>query len=188
MPAPPLVLVGPATRRNQASDDGGGPAGPSIPTSQGQVNDAGFVCGFPGCNRLFPTIRGKGVHQQRTPHKDWYDTKLQPAADKVRWSVEEVAMLARKEAQIITESQPRFMNQELQQYFPQRTIEAIKGKRRNWEYKEIVQKFINELVNPAVPSDPDMNNETSEEEFLDFLESLREPRNDQMGESYTELQ
>lgn len=77
------------------------------------------------------------------------------------------------------------MNQELQEAFPQRTTEAIKGKRRNPEYKEMVQRYIEELMNPMAPLDPEVEDEELGEsgaEFLDFLESLREPRSDDFQE------
>lgn len=90
-------------------------------------------------------------------------------------------MLARKETQLTVEIKPRFMNQELQQFFPQRTIEAIKGKTRNEENKNMVQRYTEELVNPAAP--PDLEPEDVElgedgTEFLDLLESLKELKTD----------
>lgn len=134
-----LVLVGPKTQ-NQASDDRGGPSGPPAPANLlSEVDDADYRCKFPGCTRIFSTTRGRGVHHQRA-HKDWFDARLRPAVDKVRWSAEETAMLARKEAELIIESNPRFINQELLQYFPQRTLEAIKGKRRKQDYKDQVDE------------------------------------------------
>ncbi|KMQ88340.1 reverse transcriptase [Lasius niger] len=186
IPAPPgpwgcqplgLVLVGPKNR-NQASDNSGGPSGPSAPANPpSQVDDADFRCEFPGCNRTFPTNRGRGVHHQRA-HKDWFDARLQPAVDKVRWTAEETAMLARKEAELTVESNPRFINQELLQYFPQRTLEAIKGKRRNQEYRELVEEFVEEFRNPDVITieDDEEDEEDQRDIFLDYLESLTRPQ------------
>lgn len=90
-------------------------------------------------------------------------------------------MMARKEAQLTIEVRPRFMNQELQQFFPQRTIKAIKGKRRSQKYKDMVLRYIEELTTPAAPPNLESEDEEPDEdgtEFLDLLESLREPRTD----------
>lgn len=90
-------------------------------------------------------------------------------------------MMAKREAQLITENRARFLNQELQQYFPQRTVEAIKGKRRQQEYKNMVQAFIEHLGNQTQDPEEEEEEEGEDhvgEEFLAFLEALREPRSD----------
>jgi len=95
-----------------------------------------------GCDRTFTSARGRAVHQQRA-HKEWYDAKLQIPTDKARWTPEEVALLARKEVELASRSTPpRFMNQELLKTFPQRTIEAIKGRRKREDYRNMVATLL----------------------------------------------
>ncbi|KAL0098513.1 hypothetical protein PUN28_020469 [Cardiocondyla obscurior] len=102
------------------------------------------------------------------------------SGDKTRWTHEESVLMARREAQLTIEEQPRFMNQELQQYFPQRTIEAIKGKRKQQEYKTMVLNLIAEMTNQAEETleEDEEENENDElgNKILDFLESFRTPR------------
>lgn len=86
-------------------------------------------------------------------------------------------MLARKEAELTMESNPQSINQELLQYFPQRTLEAINGKRRNQEYKDMVEEFLEELRNPdtiTIEKDEE-NKEDQGDVFLNYLEFLTQP-------------
>lgn len=112
-------------------------------------------------------------------HKDWYDARMQPPADKTRWTQEEVTLLARKEAELTSQhTPPRFMNQELLSHFPQRTLEALKGRRRRADYKSLVATYMEELeaaMNDTPPSAQDqhgVDEEPVDDVFLEFLESL----------------
>lgn len=81
------------------------------------------------CPRVFGSSIGLGVHQQQV-HRADYDRKVQAmeVGDvKVRWSREEVFLLASKEVELKGE---RFMNLALAPHFPERSAEAIKGKRK----------------------------------------------------------
>lgn len=50
------------------------------PTASSRYNDAEeveFLCRAPNCDRIFPTLRGRGVYENHA-HPDWYDRiKLQ---------------------------------------------------------------------------------------------------------------
>lgn len=74
-----------------------------------------------------------------------------PEDVKPRWSREEWNMMARCEAQLILDGSPQFMSMELHVTFPYRTIEAIKGQRRQPDYKKAVQLFVSELRNAPPP-------------------------------------
>lgn len=60
--------------------------------------------------------------------------------------------MARKEASLVFEGH-RFVNQLLETAFPHRSLEAIKGQRRRDDYKEAVQRFLDELSNTSTRSD-----------------------------------
>ncbi|KAL6416642.1 hypothetical protein ACFW04_013282 [Cataglyphis niger] len=62
-----------------------------------------------------------------------------------RWPEEEVRLMARAEA-TATSAGILFMNQFLQEKFPNRTLDAIKGKRRQEAYREMVQGFLRQEV------------------------------------------
>lgn len=62
-------------------------------------------------------------------------------ATKQRWSEEESRLLARKEAEL-TGRGVKFLNQELAIIFPERTLESIKGKRKQTAYKQLVSSFL----------------------------------------------
>jgi len=115
------------------------------------------------------------VHHQRA-HKDWYDARLEPATDRVRWSAEEVAFLARKEVDLLKQVPPPiFVNQELLTFFPQRTLEAIKGRRRRQDYKDMVARFLEEAEDRR---EPDAEDPCREDALLEYLESLPQMRSD----------
>lgn len=90
------------------------------------------------CIRSFRTATGLGVHQQKA-HRALYDQKVQAARGgegKTRWT-KEVFLLASKEVEL---GEQRFMNLALAPHFPQRTAEAIKCRRKNPEYRRIVEE------------------------------------------------
>lgn len=161
--------VGPTKQRNQASDESRGPPGLPAPANPPQEDAESYDCQVPGCNRTFPTARGRSVHQQRA-HKDWTDAQLNTHVDKARWTKEEAAMLARKEAELTAENPPRFLNQELVRYFPGRTLEAIKARRKRQDHKDMVVRFREEGRRPQ-PLPPPID-ASDEDEILGFLEAL----------------
>ncbi|RXG59366.1 hypothetical protein Avbf_09280 [Armadillidium vulgare] len=91
------------------------------------------------CGRGFASLKGLRVHQQRA-HRPEYDHRLldQRGETKTRWSAEEIFLLAEKELDLERRNVP-FMNMALAPLFPGRTLEAIKGKRKQASYKEILE-------------------------------------------------
>lgn len=134
-----------------------------------------YACEFPGCSRSFPTITGRGVHHQRS-HKDWYDARLRPAAGRARWTQEEAALLARKEAELMVPNPPRFMNQELLRCFPQRTVEAIKKRRQRQDHKDMVMAILSEGDGAMDPSEDEGEEDPYDDAFLEHLEALPRPQ------------
>lgn len=63
---------------------------------------------------------------------------------KRQWSAEEQRMMAREEA-LATHRGIRFMNQHLLEVVPNRTLEAIKGMRRNPQYRRLVAAALEDL-------------------------------------------
>lgn len=121
---------GPATRGRSAK----------VPESEAPQD--GFGCEFPGCGRSFETATGRGLHHRRA-HPDWYDQRQNIVHVKARWNDEETRLLAREEA-TLTRRNVKFLNQALLEIFPGRTLESIKGKRKQAAYKQLVQEFLAE--------------------------------------------
>ncbi|CAL7932962.1 unnamed protein product [Xylocopa violacea] len=107
-----------------------------------------FQCRMEGCSKAFKTSRGRGVHEQKQ-HRNWYDERQAASIvnQKARWSSEEASLLARQEARLNSQGE-RFMNQALMPFFPNRTLESIKGQRRRAEHKGKVLEYIKELEAP----------------------------------------
>lgn len=100
-------------------------------------------------------------------------------------------MLARKEAKLIIDTNPRFINQELLRYFPQRTLESLKSKRKQQDYRTQVERFLENLRNPAVAVEEEETEEANDnldEPFLEYLEALPRPRGRDFQEGKLQLQ
>lgn len=83
----------------------------------------------------------------KSAHPDFIDLQnLTIVHVKDRWTDEERRMLARCEAHTVVEAKGSqvFLNQELQGHFD-RTIESMKGQRRNASHKSLVAQFNREL-------------------------------------------
>lgn len=104
--------------------------------------DPPVVCEF--CGREFQTKRGLGVHV-RSAHPVEANRAIDVDRQKARWSVEETRLMARAEAAATSAGGILFMNQHLQQRFPDRTLEAIKGKRRQEAYRALVREFCQDV-------------------------------------------
>lgn len=85
------------------------------------------------------------MHEQRA-HKQWYDERQVDNIDskKAPWSAEELALLARQEAQLVL-CDTKFMNKALMPLFPHRTLESIKGQRKSQKHKNNVLRILKEL-------------------------------------------
>ncbi|KAL7647277.1 UNVERIFIED_CONTAM: hypothetical protein RMT77_002535 [Armadillidium vulgare] len=105
------------------------------------------------CGRSFASFRGMRAHQQKA-HRPEYDQRLleQRGEIKARWTAEEIFLLAKElelERQNVT-----FMNMALDPFFPARTLEAIKGKRKQPSYRRVPEDLRARQVR-AVPNRPD---------------------------------
>jgi len=184
-------------RQAGTSSDAAGPVFTSG-SNAGRCAADEFSCNFPGCSRNFPTKIGLGVHQQRA-HKDWYDAQ-QNVHVKLRWNAEESALLARQEARLVIQGS-RFLNQDLLPFFPDRTLESIKGQRRKAQHKDLVMELVESMrsqnaddvppvdqtpatsvpsANPSAsnmpdPSDMDLTCDRVKSQIVEYIESL--PRN-----------
>lgn len=111
---------------------------PSQSSGRGQH----FVC--VDCGRSFLTKIGLGVHR-RSAHPEEANAEVRVAQRKRVWSEEERRLLAREEALAVSRG-VRFINQHLLSVFHEtRTLEAIKGVRRDAAYKAMVASASQEL-------------------------------------------
>lgn len=101
-----------------------------------------YRCNF--CDRTFSTKSGRGVHEKRK-HPDVLDevrVSAQQSA-KVRWTDEELRILARAEVNLV-KSGTRFINVELAKQFSNRSLEAIKKARQKEIYRGYVSDYLTE--------------------------------------------
>lgn len=95
------------------------------------------------CERKFRSVRGLGQHK-RSRHADRYNDQINVERFKRRWLLEEVRLMAEMEARATIDG-IRFLNKHLCTLIPDRTLEAIRGKRRCPEYRVQVTSFIASL-------------------------------------------
>lgn len=110
----------------------------SVPLNGANTNQEGngFKCTY--CeNRPFTTNKGLGQHI-RLKHPEEYNRRIDVERIKYRWTEEEELRMASEEATAMRDGGVRFMNQHLMSKFPNRTLEAIKAKRKSEAYKERV--------------------------------------------------
>lgn len=98
------------------------------------------------CNRAFPTARGLGQHIRRA-HPAQANDAIVVERSKLRWNAEELRFMADHEARADIAGNLVGLNQRLLSLIPHRTLEAIKGKRRNAEYRSLVEDRIATLRN-----------------------------------------
>lgn len=138
LPAP-LLRTG---RADNSSQDGSGDC------VLADVSSVGFACPF--CEKVCKSAGGLGVHK-RHAHPLEANKDVAPIVAKRRWRDEEVAILAKTEARLTFE-RGSCGNQELVQALPEfgRTLEAIKGRRKNPQYKALVQTYLAECQEAPV--------------------------------------
>jgi len=101
------------------------------------------------CSREFRNKRGLGVHIAHA-HPEEANSAVDIERVKARWPVEEIRLMARAEVAAIARG-VQFMNLHLRELFPHRSLEAIKGKRRQDAYREMVRDFgLEAQPSPAV--------------------------------------
>lgn len=138
-----LTTRGSSAASNGGSDDSTGrgqAAPPPRNVRVGSIDEADEEHECPLCNRVFATKIGLGVHKRKS-HPVVVNDEIITERVKARWSEEEVAIMAAKEAELyhVGILQP---NAQLTEYMPNRTQEAIKGKRRQAAYKNLVSELI----------------------------------------------
>lgn len=92
------------------------------------------------CSSEFRTNRGLGQHIRRT-HPIEANNAIDIERVKPRWSAEETRILANEECTAII-TKVHFINKHLVNIFPDRSLEAIKGKRRQQDYKVLVAEIL----------------------------------------------
>lgn len=154
-----------------------------------------YQCRAPECQRTFSSIRGRSLHEQKT-HKNFYDTQQTTVVHKrAQWSQEEKLLLAKLEARLTIQG-VRHLNFGLVPLFPSRTLEAIKGQRRQPTHKIAVRKYLDEMEAGPLPSPQTPTENTSAacpNADLQTTESLGDPGTTlenlyiHVGEQYLEL-
>lgn len=111
---------------------------PTIPVS--------FQCEAEGCYKTFKTKQGRGQHV-RHAHPEAYNNSIVTSRKKARWYDEEKLRLAAQEASLELEwaarksrEKVKGLNEKLQAAFPERTLDAIKSRRRNPEHRQMVEE------------------------------------------------
>ena len=128
------------------------------------------------CKRSFTTISGRGLHHRRA-HKAWYDERVIQQATQPgqrRWTREETALLARREAELTIQG-VRFINQALHESFPQRLVSTISNYRCSKDYRDMVQQAIHQqrvYVEIAPPTPPEPPTTRGPNRLLVYLRSL----------------
>ncbi|GBN67769.1 hypothetical protein AVEN_100167-1 [Araneus ventricosus] len=120
---------------------GGPSSGPDGDPVGGDSQTASAGCRCPECPRVFSTLRGLGVHL-RSKHPDSFHAErleLLETSGKARWSKQEIERLGVAEATVrFQHPHATNINQLLLNVFPGRTLESIKGRRRDATYKTLV--------------------------------------------------
>lgn len=161
--------------------NGGGPSGPrmtaqaSSPQAEANTNqvEGSHVCDVVGCGRPFATANGLGQHR-RLAHPVEYNERINVDRSKKRWTEEEWKRLATEEARV--SGNVRFMNQHLMTVFTTRSLEAIKGQRKDEDYKSFVKELIKKRDEPQVEAnDQDATDEQAQNTYNEepLLEAIR---------------
>lgn len=88
-------------------------------------------------------------------HKDRFDELRLRVDVKARWNEEEIAMMARKELELIAKGE-RFINKKLAEVYTHRSVESIKKTRQRDTYKAKIEQYRSEAARI-----PEANNEPS---------------------------
>src|SRR5436190_4226262 len=114
---------------------------PAVPVP-GSPQAPQFPC--PHCDRAFPTKIGLGLHRRRA-HEAIVNEEVNVERINRQWSAEEKRMMAREEA-LAANRGVRFINQHLLTVVPNRTLDAIKGMRKNGGYQRLVAAALEDLA------------------------------------------
>lgn len=119
------------------------------PGGDGHPDDHGSTCTV--CGRVFASLIGRRVHERHSHPTVYHAAGAERLGTrpKARWDDEEVALMASFEA---AHPNIRLINQAIQEeVLPHRTLDGIKGKRRQEAYKARVRAEVGLLATPRVP-------------------------------------
>ncbi|CAG9818144.1 unnamed protein product [Phaedon cochleariae] len=148
--------------RNMRNNDRAPPLRGRLPGGQHRERDVAevvdleeYVCEH--CQRPFVTKVGRSQHVRRA-HPVEYNREIVVDRAKARWSEEEARVMARAEAEA-TVAQVRFMNLNLVEAMPDRTLDSIKGQRRKAEYQDLVRQYVADLTARAATPDSESSSD-----------------------------
>lgn len=103
---------------------------------------------------------------------------------KARWNEEETRLLARQEAELV-KGGTRFINQALVEVFPERTLESIKGKRKQPAYRKLVEELLEQVSGANVgqlppPADTDQSLDYRAS-ILNYINDLPTPASNEIN-------
>lgn len=127
-------------------DDEEAPLGESRNATQTQQSTTPCATPFEcsDCGRAFKTKAGRTLHS-KARHPVEANAEVVVERVKPRWEAEERYLLAKREVEL-RRAGSRFLNVDLRNSFPARTLESIKGQRKKDEYKQLVQRLTQETV------------------------------------------
>ena len=124
-------------------------------TGQGRVRT--HACEY--CKVTYQTSRSLALHQ-RDKHPEAYHASNIPQEIKARWSDEEKVLVAREELRLVAAARRRdrsasriYVNADLCRAFPHRSLESIKGLRKQRAYQTL-RSALDERNREAPPADP----------------------------------
>lgn len=99
------------------------------------------------CDRSFRSKRGVGVHRRKAHPLAYHagiEAEKHNTLKRKRWTVEENRLLARAELELRERRQWTVgeMNRELHSQFPERSLDAIKGRRRLKVYQDVLSDLV----------------------------------------------
>ncbi|CAG0890454.1 unnamed protein product [Darwinula stevensoni] len=100
--------------------------------------------------RSFSTPNGLALHRKRA-HPVQFNSEISTTRVKARWSDEETRLLALSE--IGLSSSTCNINEVLRNRFPGRTLEAIKGKRKQRHYTDLLNQLLHGASDSSVPAE-----------------------------------
>ena len=122
-----------------------------------------FKCEF--CSKSYDTKIGLGVHQ-RSKHPSAFEEKILSQSSQTRtyssWSSEHLHILADKE---LAWDGTGHINIYLGTFFPERTIESVKGQRKSQKYKTIIENLKTTLKVQIPPLNNSKDNSTQDRSF-----------------------
>lgn len=124
-------------------------------------NTTSYKCDVGDCIREFGSKIGLGLHRRRA-HPIEANEAIDTNRKRARWNEEEVKLLAKAEAKAIREGVGVYMNMHLDGLFPGRTLESIKKRRQNVDYRRLVLDFVREDEENEQPASSSQHTEYNE--------------------------